>query len=215
MLNSILCKQIITHIFRNKKILFFEKHKMLKQKKYNPALDCPLFIERLSCKKLCHEFNLLPPDKIRERSNLIERIIGKTGKVFILEQPFMCDYGYNIEIGENFGANHNLLILDSAKVTFGDNVMVGPNCSFITTKHPIDADIRKQGIQWAEPITIKDNAWICANVTVLAGVTIGENSVIGAGSVVTKDIPPNSFAVGIPCKIVKTISNQDENLQKR
>lgn len=214
MFNSIFCKQIIIHIFRNKKILFFEKYKMLKQQKYNPSLDCSLFFERLSCKQLCHMFNNLAPNKIRERCNLIEKIIGKTGKVFIIEQPFMCDYGYNIEFGENFGANHNLLILDSAKVTFGNNVMVGPNCSFITTKHPIESNERKLGNQWAKPITIKDNVWICANATVLAGVTIGENSVIGAGSIVTKDIPPNSFAVGIPCKVVKTISNLTSKQEK-
>lgn len=210
MLNSILCKQVIAHILKNKKILFFEKKKMLEEKIYNPALDYPLLKERLYCKKLCFELNKLSPEKIRERSNILSKILGKTGKVFIIEQPFMCDYGYNIEIGENFGANHNLLILDSAKVTFGENVMIGPNCSFITTKHPIDADIRKQGIQWAKPIIIKDNVWICTNVTVLAGVTIGENSIIGAGSIVTNDIPANCFAVGTPCKIKKFLNKNVE-----
>ena len=133
-------------------------------------------------------------------------ILGKTGKVFIVEQPFMCDYGYNIEIGENFGANHNLLILDSAKVKFGDNVMIGPNCSFITTKHPTNSEERVKGVQWAEPIIVEDNAWICSNVTVLAGVTIGEGAVIGAGSVVTRNIPPYSFAAGVPCKVVSQLN---------
>jgi len=203
MLSSILCKQVIKHVLRNKKVLFFEKKKMLEQNFYNPALDYPLFRERISCKKLCHEFNNLSPEKIRDKNHLLTKILKKTGQVFIIEQPFMCDYGYNIEVGENFGANHNLLILDSAKVTFGDNVMVGPNCSFITSKHPIDPQLREQGIQWAEPIIIGNNVWICANVTVLAGVTIGENSVIAAGSVVTKDIPQNSFACGVPCKVNK------------
>ena len=211
MLDTILCKQVIAHILKNKKILFFEKKKMLKEKIYNPAFDYPLFKERLFCKKLCYEFNTLSPEKIRERNKLISKILGKTGNVFIIEQPFMCDYGYNIEIGENFGANHNLLILDSAKVTFGTNVMIGQNCSFITTKHPTEANIRKQGIQWAKPITIKDNVWICTNVTVLAGVTIGENSIIGAGSIVTNDIPANSFAVGIPCKVKKSLKTNAES----
>ena len=133
------------------------------------------------------------------------KILGKTGKVFLIEQPFMCDYGYNIEIGENFGANHNLLILDSAKVIFGENVMIGPNCSFITTKHPTAAKNRQKGVQWAEPIIVKNNAWICSNVTVLAGITIGENSIIASGSVVTKNIPPNSFAAGVPCEVLKEI----------
>ena len=205
MLHNIICKQIIIHILRNKKILFNEKFKMLTNKLYNPSLDCPLLLERLSCKKLCYKYNNLSPDKVRKRSQILNQILGKTGKVFLIEQPFMCDYGYNIEIGENFGSNHNLLILDSAKVVFGDNVMVGPNCSFITTKHPSSSDERKTGIQWAEPIIVHNNAWICSNVTVLAGVTIGENSIIGAGSVVTKDIPPNTFAVGIPCEAVRKL----------
>jgi len=203
---DIFCKQIFIHIIRNKKILFNEKLKMLKHKFHNPSLDYPLLVERLSCKKLCHKYNNLSPEKFRKRCNLINKIFGKTGKVFIIEQPFMCDYGYNIEIGENFGSNHNLLILDSAKVVFGENVMVGPNCSFITTKHPASSAKRKKGIQWAEPIIVQNNVWICSNVTVLAGVTIGENSIVGAGSIVTKDIPPNSFAVGVPCEVVKQLN---------
>ncbi|MBQ8167869.1 sugar O-acetyltransferase [bacterium] len=178
---------------------------MLNQESYNAALDYPLYKERMYCKGLCHKFNQLSPEKIRERNTILTKILGKTGKVFLIEQPFMCDYGYNIEIGENFGANHNLLILDPAKVTFGDNVMVGPNCGFYTTKHPLEPNLRYKGLQWAEPIVVKNNVWICSNVTVLAGVTIGENSVIGAGSVVTKDIPPNSLAVGNPCKVIKQL----------
>ena len=205
MIHDILCKQLFTHVIRNKKILFKEKFKMLKQKLHNPSLDYPLLIERLKCKKWCHKYNKLSPEKIRKRCKILSKILGKTGGVFIIEQPFMCDYGYNIEIGENFGSNHNLLILDSARVSFGDNVMVGPNCSFITTKHPVLPKNRQKGVQWAEPIVVQNNSWICANVTVLAGVTIGENSIIGAGSVVTRDIPPNSFAVGIPCKVIKQL----------
>ena len=205
MLHNIICKQVLKHVVRNKKFLFMEKTKMLKSELYNPSLDYPLLVERLACKKMCFEYNNLSPEKIRCRCNILNKILGKTGEVFIIEQPFMCDYGYNIEIGENFGSNHNLLILDSAKVSFGNNVMVGPNCSFITTKHPTSPDERRQGIQWAEPIIVENDVWICANVTVLAGVTIGRGAIIGAGSLVTRDIPPNSFAAGVPCKVVKPI----------
>lgn len=205
MLKTIFCKQLINHILNKKKILFREKRKMLNQEPYNAALDYPLFAEKLACKKLCHKFNQLSPEKMSERNRLISKILGKTGKVFLIEQPFMCDYGYNIEIGENFGSNHNLLILDPGKVTFGNNVMIGANCSFYTTNHPLDPHLRNEYLQWARPITVEDNVWICSNVVVLAGVTIGENSVIGAGSIVTKDIPPNSFAVGNPCKVIKKI----------
>jgi len=205
MLNTIFCRQVIAHILKHKRVLFREKRKMLKSEKYNAALDLPLFRERLFCKKMCHRFNNLSPEKIVEKNAIISKILGKTGKVFLIEQPFMCDYGYNIEIGENFGANHNLLILDPAKVTFGDNVMVGPNCGFYTTKHPLEPGLRNSGLQWAEPITVEDNVWICSNVIVLAGVTIGKNSVVGAGSVVTKDVPPNCFVAGNPCKIIRKL----------
>ena len=205
MLNTLFCKQAIAHIIKNKKFLLNEKKKMLNGEVYNPALDYNLFRERQICKKKCYKYNQLSPEKIKERNEIISEILGKVGKVFLLEQPFMCDYGYNIEIGENFCSNHNLLILDPAKVTFGDNVMVGPNCGFYTTTHPLNPILRNKGYQQAKPIKIENNVWICSNVIVLGGVTIGENSVIAAGSVVTKSIPPNSLAGGNPCKVIKSL----------
>ena len=205
MFNTLFCKQIISHIIARKKILLSEKYKMLNGKVFNPCLDYKLFLERQKCKKLCYKYNNLSPDKLRSRNNLITKILGKTGKVFLLEQPFMCDYGYNIEIGNNFCANHNLLILDSAKVTFGENVFVGPNCGFYTSQHPLNYKRRNRGLEWAKPINIGNNVWIGANVIVLAGVTIGENSVIGAGSIVTKDVPPNTLSLGNPCKFIQYI----------
>ena len=101
----------------------------------------------------------------------------------------MCDYGYNIEIGENFYANHNLIILDGNKVKFGDNVFIAPNCGFYTAGHPLDAKRRNEGLEYAKPIEVGNNVWIGGNVVVLPGVKIGDNVVIGAGSIVTKDIP--------------------------
>lgn len=205
MLNTIFCKQAIAHILKHKRILLSEKKKMLNGEIYNPALDYKLFSERQKCKKKCYQYNLLSPEKLMERNNILSEILGKTGKIFLIEQPFLCDYGYNIELGENFCANHNLVILDPAKVIFGDNVMVGPNCGFYTTTHPLNPILRNKGYQQAKPIYVKDNVWICSNVVVLGGVTIGENSVIAAGSVVTKDIPPNALAMGNPCKVVKSL----------
>lgn len=115
-----------------------------------------------------------------------------------------------IELGENFFSNHNLVILDCGKVTFGDNVFVAPDCGFYTAGHPIDYERRNQGLEYAYPITVGDNVWIGAGVQVMPGVNIGSNVVIGGGSVVVKDIPSNSVAVGNPCKVIRPITEDDK-----
>lgn len=182
-----------------------EKEKMLQGLLYYADKDETLKNERLECKKLCHKYNQLSPEKMEERKILIKQILGSTKENFLIEQSFICDYGYNIEVGENFYSNHNLTILDCNKVTFGDNVFIGPNCVFYTAIHPIDAKTRNEGLESAKPIKVGNNVWFGGNVVVLPDVTIGDNSVIGAGSVVTKDIPPNSLAVGNPCKVIRII----------
>lgn len=182
-----------------------EKEKMLKGLQYDANNDKELIAERLRCKELCHEYNLLPPSQTDRREELLRSLLGRTGKRFLIEQPFYCDYGYNIEIGENFYANVNCVILDEAKVTFGDNVFVAPNCGFYTAGHPFDIEQRNSGLEYARPITIGNNVWIGAQVCVLPGVMIGDNCVIGAGSVVTKDIPANMLAVGNPCRMIRKI----------
>ena len=181
-----------------------EKEKMLNGELYNPLLD-GLAEERLNAKSLCFEYNSTEPANIEKREAIMRKLLGKFGDNFLIEQPFQCDYGYNIEIGENFYANHNLIILDPAKVTFGDNVFLGPNCSFYTPEHPIDAKTRNSGLEYAKPIKIGNNVWFGGGVNVLGGVTIGDNAVIGAGSVVVKDIPANSVAVGNPCRVIRTV----------
>lgn len=128
------------------------------------------------------------------------------GEHFTIEQPFLCDYGHNIFLGEDFYANFNCVILDEAPVTFGNHVFVAPNCGFYTAGHPLDAELRNRGLEYARPITIGHNVWIGAQVCVLPGVTIGDNCVIGAGSVVTKDIPAHSLAVGNPCRVVRHLN---------
>lgn len=182
-----------------------EKEKMLNGLWHSPGLDKTLLEERTRCKKLCFEHNSLSPEKVEERQKILKEILGSTKENFLIEQPFTCDYGYNIEIGEKFYANHNLLILDCAKVTFGDNVFIGPNCSFYTPNHPLDAKTRNQEIEIAKPIKVGNNVWFGGSVTVLPNVTIGDNCVIGAGSVVTKDIPKNSLAVGNPARVIREI----------
>lgn len=187
-----------------------EKEKVKNGLLYNPNYDKELMEERNKAKDLCYEYNQIKPSDTKAREKKLRKILGKTKENFLIEQPFYCDYGYNIEIGENFYSNHHCVILDGAKVTFGDNVFIAPNCGFYTAGHPIEAEERNQGIEYAKPITVGNNVWIGGNVVVLPGVTIGDNTVIGAGSVVTKDIPSNVVAVGNPCKVLRNIEKEKE-----
>ncbi|AKB62844.1 Galactoside O-acetyltransferase [Methanosarcina mazei SarPi] len=187
-----------------------EKEKAAQGLLYNAYYDNELISERAYCKAICYEYNQLHPAKIEERTALIQKLFGKTGGSFLIEPPFICDYGYNIEIGSNFYANHNCIILDGAKVVFGDNVMIAPNCSFYTAGHPLDVERRNAGLEYAYPVKVGSNVWIGGNVSVLPGVTIGDNAVIGAGSIVTKDIPSDVVAFGNPCRVIRKISDKDK-----
>lgn len=186
-----------------------EKEKAALGLLYDANYDKELFDERARCKALCYEYNQLHPSKLEERSDLIRKIVGSINGPFLIEQPFMCDYGYNIEIGTNFYANHNCIILDAAKVTFGDHVFIAPNCGFHTSGHPLDAERRNIGLEYAYPITVGNNVWIGSNTVVLPGVTIGDHAVIGAGSVVTKNIPAGVIAFGNPCRVIREITDAD------
>lgn len=172
---------------------------------FNVKEDMSCFEDLIACQDKCYELNQLKPSMWMQRQELIRSIVGKAGETFMISQPFYCDYGYNIEIGDGFVGNHNIIILDSEKVTFGNHVFVGPNSCFCTSGHPLDAKRRNELFGYAKPITVGDNVWIGANVVVLPGVTIGRNSVIGAGSVVNKDIPEYVLAVGNPCKVLRQI----------
>ena len=147
-----------------------------------------------------------------EQKEIIGKLFGKTKENFCVTAPFYCDYGYNIEIGENFYSNHNLVILDGAKVEIGDNVFIAPNCCITTAGHPINIDERNRGLEYAYPIKIGNNVWIGAGANILPGVTIGDNVTIGAGSVENKSIPANSIAVGNPCKVIKTILDKTKGV---
>lgn len=186
-----------------------EKEKAREGILYDANNDAELLAERLAAADMTYELNRLRPSQVAEREALFRRLFGKTGKVFSIVSPFFCDYGYNIEIGENFFMNMNCVILDGAKVTFGDNVFVAPGCGFYTAGHPLDAERRNAGLEYALPIRIGNNVWIGAQVCVLPGVTIGDNSVIGAGSVVTKDIPSGVLAAGNPCRVIRPITEAD------
>lgn len=166
----------------------------------------PEFLRRLEVtRELLWKFNSLNPSKTQELKATFRKIVVDCGENFHINQPFRCDYGCNIHIGNNFFANFNLTILDEAPVTIGDNVFIGPNISIYTACHPIEPEARNTGVEWAEAVTIGNSVWIGGDATILPGVTIGDNCVIGAGSVVTKDVEPNTVVGGNPARVIKRI----------
>lgn len=182
-----------------------EAEKALAGLLYDANYDPALIAERGEVKYRLQIYNNTDPRELAQRETQIKALLGKTGKQILIEQPFYCDYGRNIEVGENFYANVNLVILDCGKVTIGDNVFIAPCVGIHTAGHPLDVEQRNQGLEYARPVTIGNNVWIGAGVQILPGVSIGDNSVIGAGSVVTKSVPENVVAAGNPCRILKTL----------
>ena len=191
-----------------------QKERMLVGLPYKAWLD-GLAEERLENKKRIYKYNNLPPEAEKEQDALIKEILGKTGENVHIEAPFHCDYGYNIEVGENFFANYNLTVLDVGKVRIGKNAQIAPNVSIYTAGHPIHPESRNSGYEYGIEVTIGDNVWIGGNVCIMPGVTVGDNVVIGAGSVVTKDIPDSVIAVGNPCRVVRAITDDDRDFYYR
>ncbi|MCL2050778.1 MAG: sugar O-acetyltransferase [Lachnospiraceae bacterium] len=165
--------------------------------------------ERYAMMKKNNEYNLLLPNEKEKRDKLMREMIGKIGKNFHIEPCFRCEYGWNIEIGDNFYANFNLIILDEGKVTIGNNVMCAPNVSIFTAGHPVHPLARNSGYEYGIPITIGDNVWLGGGSIINPGVKIGSNVVIGSGSVVTKDIPDNTIAAGVPCRVIRKVTEED------
>jgi len=184
-----------------------EKEKMLNGKFYDP-MDEDLLQDRRRARELLHEFNHLTPDNGKRKKEIIQELFGKTGTNPYLEQSFRCDYGYNIEVGDNFFANFDCVILDVNKVIMGDDVQLGPGVHIYTAVHPVDPVERKDKTEYGEKILIGDNVWIGGGAIICPGVKIGSNTTIGAGSVVTKDIPSNVLAVGNPCQVIKKFTQE-------
>lgn len=186
-----------------------EKEKVIQGLLYDANNDKQLLKERETCKDLCFQYNQITPSDVIEQVRIQNRLFKQIGSECTIVAPFYCDYGYNISIGNHFFMNHNGVILDGVSVSIGNYVFIGPNCCMSTATHPVQVKLRNQGLEYAYPIIIEDNVWIGANVTILPGVTIGNNTVIGAGSVVTKSIPSNVVAFGNPCIVKREINEEN------
>lgn len=184
-----------------------EKQKMLDGHLYQPYSE-ELYKDREYCKGMLFEYNHLHPLDKEHRDFILKKLLKCQGELCI-EQPFYCSYGYNIHIGVNFYSDINLTILDKAVVHIGNNVILGPNVNIYTSQHPFHEIERMRGLEYAKPVIIYDNVWIGGNVTLLPGVKINQGAIIGAGSVVTEDIPPYVIAVGNPCRVIRSITQAD------
>lgn len=177
---------------------------------YTDLEEC-LIAERLQCRTFVYEYNQTQPREDEKRKELLTKLLGSVGKDPYIETPIHFAYGNNTHIGDYFYANFNLVVVDDIEVNIGNHVMFGPNITISVTGHPIHPDSRIHGEQFSYPVTIEDNVWLGSDSTILPGVRIGKNSVIGAGSIVTKDIPANVVAVGNPCRVVRQITSQDKH----
>lgn len=179
-----------------------EREKMLSGELYL-ATERDLMESLARTKDMCWEYNNLRPSLEKERNEMLRKILGQADEDTFIVQPFYCDYGTQIKVGKRFFANFNLVVLDEAYVTIGDDCFIGPNVGIYTACHSTDPAERNTRQEWAKPVSIGNNCWIGGSVTILPGVTIGDNVTIGAGSVVVKDIPSNSVAVGNPARVIK------------
>ncbi len=185
-----------------------EKQKMLTGELYD-ASDPQLSAERSSARVLCKKYNDSTDDQELLRKEILQELIGGYSEGLSIEPPFFCDYGSNISVGEKVYFNLNCVILDVNMVTIGSNVLFGPNVQIYPATHPMDYKIRAEWLELGKPITIGSDVWVGGGVIICPGVKIGDRSVIGAGSVVTRDIPDDVFAAGNPCKVIKTLTQEE------
>lgn len=182
-----------------------ERQKMLAGELYDP-LDAALVAARLRARLLCQRLNALPEDRSAERELLLAELFGRDTDV-CLQPPFFCDYGDNISLGRRVFFNFNCVVLDVAEVRIGDHVLFGPAVQLYTATHPLDASARRGGLEAARAIAIGDDVWIGGGAIVCPGVTIGARTVVGAGSVVTRDVPAGVLAAGNPCRVLRRLGD--------
>ena len=178
---------------------------------YDP-MDSEIMSIQTGCHKKMEEYNATTSDQFELRQKILKEMLGAVGKDCYIEPPFHANWGgKNLFFGDGVYANFNLTIVDDVEIFVGNNVLFAPNVTLTTANHPIAPELRRKGCQYCKKIIIKDNVWLCSNVVVCAGVTIGENSVIAAGAVVTRDIPANVLAMGVPCRVVRNITEEELN----
>ena len=183
-----------------------EWQKMLSGEVYDAFM--PEFHDKLiDTRRALWRFNNLDPADIAAQHEILRSLFGSCGENLHVNQPFRCDYGCNIHIGDNFFANFNLTVLDEAPVTIGNRVLIGPNVSIYTACHPLDRERRDAFVEWAEPVTIGDSVWIGGGATILPGVTLGDNVIVAAASVVTRSFPSDVLIAGNPARIIKSLFN--------
>jgi acetyltransferase-like isoleucine patch superfamily enzyme len=182
---------------------------------YNPNTTDEMKTHRFKIQDAICEYNKLKPSQVKERRDFLAGIFGKIGEKCNILPPFRCDYGFHIEVGENFFANYNFIVLDGNYVRIGDNVWIAPNVGIYAAGHPLDVEDRIAGEEYAFPVTIEDNVWIGGGVSIIGGVTIGKNAVVAAGSVVIRDVPPDTLVAGNPAKVVRKITAADKLKYRR
>lgn len=183
-----------------------EKEKMIAGELYNP-LDEELINDRVRTRLLLKQLNELREDESQHRIRIVKDLLPNAEQGLWLQPPFYCDYGYNMHLGEKVFFNFNCVVLDVCPVTIGSRTLIGPNVQIYTAMHPMNHEERASGVEFAKPITIGSDVWLGGSVVICPGVNIGDRAIIGAGSVVTKNIPPDVFAAGNPCKIIRSNSN--------
>jgi maltose O-acetyltransferase len=191
-------------MFMDSELMGPQKQRMLRGEPYL-ATDDQLLAERKACRLLVERFNATSFGETAQRRAILIELLGALGDGAEVMAPFQCDYGYQIRIGPRTFINYNAVVLDAATVTIGADVQIGPGVQLLTALHPLDPDQRRRGVETAEPVEIGDGAWLATGAIVCPGVSIGADAVIGAGSVVTRDIPAGVFAAGNPCRVIRPI----------
>lgn len=187
-----------------------EREKMLDSQWYDANYDKEIVEERRVAQDLCFQLNQTAPSDVEEREAIKEKLFGRKLKNVEIISPFICDYGSLTEFGHDVFVNSNAYFMDGGRITIGNHVFIGPNTGFYTAAHPLDYASRNDGLEKASPIVIGNNVWIGAHVVIMPGVSIGDGVVIGAGSVVTRDIPNNTVAMGSPARVVREIDQEDQ-----